>query len=96
MQSNHFNGAYFKDPYKFRPERWESECEGLPSFVVSGFGFGSRSCIGKNLALLESKIGLIKFFKRYNKIKLLKEDYRMVFNVIYESEAFDSQMQIGE
>lgn len=52
IQSNHFNAQYFKEPYKFRPERWENECKDLPPFVMEGFGFGSRTCIGKHLALM--------------------------------------------
>ena len=65
---NQYNPKYFKDPEVFRPERWESECNNLPPFTILGFSGGPRSCIGKHLALLESKIALIKFMKRYKKI----------------------------
>ena len=50
---------------EFRPERWTSECENNPIFASGGFSAGPRVCIGKHLAKLEAKIGLIKFMKRY-------------------------------
>jgi cytochrome P450 len=37
-------------------------------YAVGRFGGGARSCIGKHLALLEAKISLVKFMKRYSKI----------------------------
>ena len=96
VQSNHYNAAYFKDPYRFRPERWESECKDLPPFIMGGFGYGSRSCIGKHLAYVETKVGLIKFLKRYNKIKLMKEEYKMIVKFCYESEPFECKMEIAK
>ena len=62
---NHYSEKYFKDPFEFRPERWESDCNNIPTFAFMGFSGGPRNCIGKHLAHLESKIGMIKFFKRY-------------------------------
>ena len=49
---SHFSEKYFKDPFEFRPERWENECNDIPQFVVGGFSAGARTCIGKHLALL--------------------------------------------
>ncbi len=46
---NHFNPKYFKDPFEFRPERWESECDGIHPFAFVGFSAGIRTCIGKQL-----------------------------------------------
>ena len=66
--ANHYNPEYFKDPFVFRPERWDTECDNVPAFAIGGFSGGARSCIGKHLALMEAKIGLIKFFKRYRDI----------------------------
>ena len=64
----HYSEKYFQKPTEFKPERWAEECKNLPAFVFGGFGGGSRSCIGKQLLRIESKIGLIKFMKRYSKI----------------------------
>ena len=50
--ASHFKTEYFKDPYTFRPERWEGETDELPPFVHMGFSGGPRTCIGKHLALL--------------------------------------------
>ena len=69
---NHHSEKYFKDPKVFRPERWEKECNEIPPFVCGGFSAGARSCIGKHLAMLDSKIALVKFLKRYKKVTLPK------------------------
>ena len=68
--ATHYSQKYYKDPTKFRPERWISECDNVPTYAFTGFSGGPRSCIGKHLAKLEAKIGLIKFMKRYKKIEL--------------------------
>ena len=68
--NSQYNPRYFKDPEVFRPERWESECNDLPNYALFGFSGGPRNCIGKHLALLESKIALIKMLRRYNRIIL--------------------------
>ena len=39
------------------------------------FSAGPRTCIGKHLALLEAKVALIKFVKRFKKIHELSERY---------------------
>ena len=48
----HYSEKYYKNPIKFRPERWISECDNLPAFAFNGFSGGPRTCIGKHLALL--------------------------------------------
>lgn len=70
---NHWNPKYFKEPHIFRPERWEKECDGIHPFAFLGFSAGLRSCIGKQLALLESKIALIKLLMRYEAYEIPKE-----------------------
>ena len=76
-QATNFNPKYFSNPHEFRPERWASECDNLPPYAFGGFSGGGRTCIGKHLALLEAKIGLIKFLKRYSQIILPKKNFRM-------------------
>ena len=58
-----------------------------------GFSAGSRGCIGKHLALLESKIGLIKFMKRYNKYQLPKQNFKMLAKFFHEPEPMLVQME---
>ncbi|XP_053997434.1 probable cytochrome P450 12a5, mitochondrial [Hylaeus anthracinus] len=41
----------YEDPEKFRPERWlTSFSEGNTDFSCLPFGYGARSCLGKNMA----------------------------------------------
>ena len=93
---NQFSEKYFKNPHEFRPERWESECKNLPPYAVGGFDSGPRICIGKNLAMLESKIALIKFMKRYKKIILAKKNFKMNFMFVYCPEEFETTLVINE
>lgn len=93
---NHFSQKYFKNPHEFRPERWESECNNIPAFVTGGFSAGARTCIGKHLAYIESKIALVKFLKRYKKIILPKNNFKMEFRFQYGPEEFESTMLIND
>ena len=88
----HFSEKYYKNPKEFIPERWISECDNIPMFASGGFSAGPRVCIGKNLAKLESKIGLIKFMKRYKKIKLPMEEIELVFRIVYQPKEFKTKM----
>jgi cytochrome P450 len=64
-----FNSDNFKNPMEFIPERWESEeCSKHQQLISIMFSGGPRGCIGKNLALTETKIMVIKFMKRYGKM----------------------------
>jgi cytochrome P450 len=47
------NISSVKNADEFRPERWlEGDTKDMEACFAS-FGFGSRTCIGKNLALME-------------------------------------------
>jgi cytochrome P450 len=63
------NPDIFENPLEFFPERWEKEeakhRQQLIDLIFSG---GPRACIGKNLALIEIKVMIIKFFKRYSNL----------------------------
>lgn len=54
------------------------------------FSAGPRSCLGKQLALLETKITLVKLFKRYKTIKLEKKisEWEMEFKFLYTPQKF--------
>lgn len=56
--------------------------------MAGGFSAGARTCIGKHLALLENKIALVKFLKRYEKIVIPKKEFRMTFKLLYCPEEF--------
>ena len=65
----HHNQAIFgDDAHKFRPERWlDTPTEQLQAMerYLMPFGMGSRTCIGKNISLLEmSKLvpELVRYF----------------------------------
>ena len=91
----HRNRDYYRDPEIFRPERWE-ECADLPPYCFGGFGGGSRSCIGKHFAMLEAKISLIKFFKRYSKIELPKKDFSLMLRVLYKTEDMNVKLTLNK
>jgi cytochrome P450 len=61
---------WFKEPARFRPERWlGEECTGLPRFAYFPFGGGPRVCVGQHFALLElllmiARIGQFYAFER--------------------------------
>lgn len=88
---NHYDERNFKDPHTFRPERWESECNNLHPFAFLGFSAGPKSCMGKQLAYLESKIILIKLLKRYERFELPPGKRKMVRRFMYEPESFKTK-----
>ena len=80
----HYSEQYYKNPTEYRPERWVSECDNIPTYAFNGFSGGPRTCIGKHLAQLEAKISLIKFMKRYKKIELPTKNIKMKFGFVYD------------
>ena len=79
----HYSEKYYKNPTEFRPERWIEECNNIPAFAIGGFSGGPRACIGKHLAKLEAKIGLIKFMQKYEKIDSLGKKVELIMKLIY-------------
>ena len=64
-----FDPEIFENPHDFNPERWEKEeCKKHTQMVALTFSGGPRGCIGKNLALTESKVMMIKFMQRYQSL----------------------------
>jgi cytochrome P450 len=47
----HLNPGVFKDPYEFRPERWDSPTNEMNRDSL-WFGLGTRQCIARNLATM--------------------------------------------
>ncbi|KAF3027581.1 hypothetical protein E8E12_000202 [Didymella heteroderae] len=65
-----YNPDVYPEPFRFRPERWivadvESEGSSAESVALAesgfcAFSFGSRGCVGKNLAWLEMRVVVAK------------------------------------
>ncbi|KAI1804351.1 cytochrome P450 [Daldinia bambusicola] len=57
-----YDQRWWKDPYKFAPERWldDPEYENDRRDAMQPFSHGPRNCIGKNLAYAEMRLILAK------------------------------------
>jgi cytochrome P450 len=61
------NPKYFKEPGTFNPERWnEKSMTNFEPYSFIPFSAGSRSCIGKYLALAEAKLIIIQILQRFD------------------------------
>lgn len=56
-----------------------------------GFGAGPRNCIGKQLAILSSKIALVHFILRYEHF-IVPQEITMTADIFYEPLPFDVTM----
>jgi len=54
----------FPEPYRFKPERWQSEYHTAYEFMP--FSAGPRYCIGTSLGMLQLKIALSIILQRYS------------------------------
>jgi cytochrome P450 len=62
----HRDPAYFDDPEKFRPERWEGGLASrLPRFAYFPFSSGPRRCVGSSYATMEATIALATILPRF-------------------------------
>ncbi|RAL08542.1 cytochrome P450 [Aspergillus homomorphus CBS 101889] len=67
------NTEYFPDPFVFRPERWlQSKSKGgdggggVDQSAFAPFSTGSRSCVGKRLAIIEFTVVLARILWRFD------------------------------
>lgn len=61
----HRNPAYFPDPNRFEPARFEAEAEKrLPRNTYLPFGGGPRVCVGNHFALMEAHLALAVLAQR--------------------------------
>ena len=90
MTSNN-DEKFFEDSQKVRPERWIKgasefrKTDEKNPFSHLPFSTGERNCIGQHLALLESKVIMIKFLLDKNcELVDKKKDIRWVKRFLYE------------
>jgi len=70
-----FNKDVYPEPFTFRPERWivaedkdvgsSAESVAAARDAFCAFSYGSRGCVGKNLAWLEMRIVIAKFLWKF-------------------------------
>ncbi|KAH8410920.1 hypothetical protein KR222_008907, partial [Zaprionus bogoriensis] len=77
------NPHSFKEPYEFRPERFEAaERLHANAFDNVPFSAGPRNCIGQKFAVMELKVTLSKLIRKFNILPapLAKQTIAQVFN----------------
>ncbi len=78
---------------EFNPERGNNiDQSKIPPYSFFPFSAGHRVCIGQHLAVLEAKIILIHFLKRYESIELEKKDYKLENRLTYGAEIMFSYL----
>ncbi|KAG5674905.1 hypothetical protein PVAND_004850 [Polypedilum vanderplanki] len=77
----HFDDRYWKNPYKFDPERFTpEEIAKRPNHVYLPFGDGMRNCIGMRYALLTVKFALATILRNFKVTPNPKMKYPIKFN----------------
>lgn len=62
----HISETYFKDPFLFRPERFENDyVKTIPLMAYFPFGAGPRSCIGNHFAMMEMVLILASIGQKF-------------------------------
>ncbi|KAI8368533.1 cytochrome P450 [Blakeslea trispora] len=70
MNNIHHSKKFWSDPYKFDPDRFAQDAQGIARKASSGmnwlpFGSGGRQCIGMNFSLYEQRVFLSMLLRRY-------------------------------
>ena len=81
---NHFNPKYFPEPEKFSPERWLDKSQSLDPYAYIPFSAGARNCIGQHLSIIETKIIMSEFLKRFEFEVPKDYDLKMSMGFLYE------------
>ena len=69
----------FDKPEQFDPSRWKENAGKLDSYAFTPFSAGPRNCIGQHLAIVESKIIMAEFLKKFD--FKLKEGYKLKMEI---------------
>ena len=78
------NEKYYKNPEIFNPDRWNDRTlYNSEPYSFIPFSAGSRSCIGKYLALMEAKLILIKILELFE-VERTPVSLRMHAKFLYE------------
>ncbi|XP_075230653.1 putative cytochrome P450 CYP44 [Lycorma delicatula] len=82
----HFKSSkYFKDPLSFIPERWirREEADFIDPFILTPFGFGTRTCIGRRFAEQDLYLILAKILLRFRLVYPVDEPpLEQVYNTL--------------
>ncbi|KAG5668821.1 hypothetical protein PVAND_016744 [Polypedilum vanderplanki] len=77
----HYDEKYWKNPYKFDPERFtQEEIAKRPNYCYAPFGDGPRACIGMQYALLTVKFGVATIIKNFKVTPNSKMKYPIKLN----------------
>jgi len=57
---------HFPQPEQFNPSRWKENAAKLETYAFTPFSAGPRNCIGQHLAIVESKIIIAEFLKKFD------------------------------
>lgn len=74
----HRDEAHYDDPLSFDPDRWRPErARERHPYAYFPFGAGPRSCIGRQFSLVEAKVILAEFLRRYRVDLASSRDLRL-------------------
>ena len=74
-----FDPKYFEEPLKCHPQRWADKTCGQEPYVYTPFWAGPRNCIGQHFAMIEAKVILCEFVKKFD--FSLKDGYKLTLSV---------------
>lgn len=84
----HFQSEYyFKDPTSFQPERWSRGGEGdnINPYILTPFGFGTRTCAGRRFAEQDTYLILTKIIQKF---KLIYPDDELPMEQVFNTLLF--------
>jgi cytochrome P450 len=78
----HHDARWFADPERFDPERFAPERrKQLPQSAYVPFGAGTRTCIGKQFAIMEAQLIMLCIAQRFSFVALSREPPARDMNV---------------